>query len=332
MIIFLYGEDTFRSRQKLNELKDRFLKEVDPLGNSLLVINGADLNLEKFSEAISAPSLFAKKRMVIIENVFGNKNKNFTDQLYEYFKKEKVSTGQINDNIIIFRQDTADLNISANKLFKFLSEQKYVYNLKSLSNTEATTWVKKEVEKHGAKIKPQAALHLTSLFAGNLWQLSNEINKLINYKSGRNEQLLDGQGEIMIDVIDVEALVHGTSDENIFALTDAIGRNDKAEALRLFEQEIEAGAVEQQLLAMIQRQFKILLQVRQALDQKSTPRKIMSELKLHPFVVQKSLDQVRNFSLPTLKKIFHALINIDRQTKSGQIEFKSALSVLLAKI
>ena len=40
MIIFLYGADTFRSREKLKSLKDRFIREVDRSGLNLIELDG----------------------------------------------------------------------------------------------------------------------------------------------------------------------------------------------------------------------------------------------------------------------------------------------------
>src|SRR3989339_652782 len=75
MLIFLYGEDSFRSRNKLNELKEKFLREIDPQGNSLSTIDGSMANFSQINESISPSSLFASKRMVVIENIFANSKK-----------------------------------------------------------------------------------------------------------------------------------------------------------------------------------------------------------------------------------------------------------------
>ena len=239
--------------------------------------------------------------------------------------KSDIST----NNILVFWEGQTDDKAIKNKLFDYLCQQKFVYNFKKLSNTETINWVRKEAELRGAKIKPQAASILTSFFSGNLAQLSNEIDKLINYKTGKNKKL---DNEIFIEEDDIGILVRGNVDENIFALTDAISARNKAMAVLLFEKEIEAGVSEINLLRMIIRQFRILLLVRQCLDKSYTSRKITSQLKLHPFIIQKSLTQVRNFSLLTLKNILNRLIEIDKGIKTGQIDAKSALSILLAKI
>ena len=83
---------------------------------------------------------------------------------------------------------------------------------------------------------------------------------------------------------------------------------------------------------MLVRQFKILLQVRECLNQGQTARVIANRLKLHPFVVQKSLLPARRFLIPVLKNIGQRLLVIDEQAKTGRIDIKTALSQLIAQI
>ncbi len=327
MIIFLYGEDTWRSRQKLHELKNKFVKDVDPSSNSIIYLAGNNLTMADLSEAIGARSLFVRKRLVIIENVFANQGEKLLEKFYDYLKKQVGKKEKDDDNIIIFWDENSGTKLSANKLFKYLSEQKYAQNFKKLSNTETAAWIKKEVANRGARIKPQAILSLASMFSGDLWQLNSEIDKLINHKQA---QLL-ADSEALINEDDIELLCRGNVDANIFAFADAISNKNKASAMKLLEQELEAGVAEQYLLTMIIRQFRILLQVKEAVQSGATARKIASQLHLHPFVVQKSLAQVNGFTLQTLKNIFSSLVEIDKKTKTGQADFKSAISLLIAK-
>lgn len=328
MIIFLYGEDTFRSRQKLRELKNKFIKEVDPDGNSIVILAGGNLTTGELSEAVGAQSLFTRKRLIIIENIFVNKREKLLEKADEYLKKKVGKKDKPDDNIIIFWDETTGEKLGSNKLFKYLSAQKYNQFFKKLSNTETAVWIKKEFTSRGAKAKPQSVLSLASMFSGDLWQLNNEIDKLINYKKA---QLLT-ESEAIINEDDIGLTCRGNVDENIFALTDAISNKNKALAMKLFEQEIEAGVAETYLLAMIIRQFKILLQVKEAVANGMSSRKIINQLHLHPFVVQKCSAQVNGFSISLLKKVFSSLIEIDKNIKTGQTDFKAALSLLLVKI
>ncbi|MFH1661944.1 MAG: DNA polymerase III subunit delta [Candidatus Falkowbacteria bacterium] len=336
MIIFLYGEDNFRSRQKLKELKEKFSRDVDPSGNSLTIIDGESANLEKISSAVGAGTLFAKKRMIVIENLFKNKTQTIFDQVFEYFKNKDL------DSIIIFWESCIKIKKTRNKqqvlkidssgkekalpaynkkLFNFLSKQQYAQQFSALSNIESSNWTKKEVEARGGKISYQAANMISAITGNDLWQINNEINKLLSYKKNS-----------IIENTDVELMARGNFDENIFALTDAISAKNKPLTAKLLEDQSDAGMADSHLLIMIVRQFKILAQIRQSLDLGLTSRKMISLLKLHPFIIQKGINQVRNFTLNDLKNILKELIKIDYSLKTGRADAKTMLNLLFAKL
>ena len=332
MIIFLYGEDTFQSREKLKEIKKKFIRDIDPDGNSLLTIDGETASLEKINEAVAAPSLFSKRRLIVIERIFNNKDTGLQNVVEDYFKVRTKGKDKADDNIMVFWDEQAREKISKKKLFKFLVSKKLAQEFKPLSNTEASAWLAGEAKKRGSVIRREAAVRLTSFFGNDLWLLSNELNKLIAFKRGQTPELIEDAPAVTIEVDDVDSLSRGSIDENIFALTDAISVRNKPLAIELFENELAAGVTESYLIVMITRQFRILLQIKEALAQGLTPRKIMSQLKLHPFVVQKSSAQARNFSDDLLKRAFSKLLEIDSQMKTGQVDAKVALNLLIAKI
>lgn len=333
MIIFIYGPDTFRSRLKLCELKKKFTKEVDQLASSQTTINGETATIDKINQAAGSASLFARRRLVIIEKSSANKNKRFFDEMLNFIKSSGRNVKKDDDNIIIFWEEELSGEVVKNKLFTYLLglPKSHLYQFKSLNSTETAAWIKREAESRQVKIKPAAITELVSMFGSNLWQINNEINKLISYQAGRKGKLVPGQGEI-IEVDDVKALARGSFSENIFALTDAMGSRQSAQALTLLEQEIESGVAEAYLIYMIIRQFRLLILVKQAIEKGFSARKIMSQLKLHPYMVQKYLNQIPHYSLPVLKKIFQSLVTIDYKIKTGQADLKSALNLLMAKI
>ena len=332
MIIFLYGEDTFQSREKLKRIKDKFIQDVDPDGNSLLSIDGETATMERINEAVAAPSLFSKRRLIVIERIFNNKDTSLQNVVEDYFKVRFKGKDKADDNIIVFWDEQAREKLSRKKLYKFLISQKFAQEFKSLSNTEANNWLIRTGKKRGGVIRREAAVRLTSFFGNDLWLLSNELNKLIAYKRGQTPELIEDAPAVTIEVADVDSLSRGSIDENIFALTDAISVRNKPLAIELFENELAAGVTESYLIVMITRQFKILLQIKESLSQGLTPRKIMSQLKLHPFVVQKSSTQARNFSEDLLKRAFSKLLEIDSRMKTGQVNAKVALNLLIAKL
>lgn len=335
MIIFLYGEDTFSSRKKLKELKEGFSQKVDKSGNSVVVVDGENASMNSINEAAGASSLFAKKRMIVMENLFLNKNKKIQEQVLEYIKtkiskNKKKSESEIDDdNVIIFWEETSGEKLKTNKLFKELIKQKFVQNFKPLNNTEILKWIKEMFVKSGLKINQQAGFLMASMFGTDLWRLNNEIEKIVNYKLAS----ANADSGLVVEIEDIEKLSQGKIEQNIFALTDALSNKNKPLAIKLFEDTINDNETnEVYLLYMITRQFRILMQVRQALDNGHSQREMANHLKLHPFVVQKCLSQVKNFNLDALKIILEELIDIDRKIKSEDINVKILASLLISKI
>lgn len=333
MIIFLYGNDTYRCRAKLNELKAKYIAEVDKNGQSIIAINGEKAEIKEIMEAVAAPSLFARKRLVIIENILGSKSLLApVFEIFDKLSKQEKKADNKDDNIIIFYDEISGEKMGKNKLFNFLLKQKFVQQFKPLSNTETANWIKREVLARGGNISLRSANILAGLVGNDLWQISNDIDKLISYRLAQSRQLSGAETAVEINSGDIAAMAKGRFDENIFALTDAISQKNKPEAIRLLEEELDNGLAETVLLHMITRQFRILLQVKEALALGQSARKIAGELKLHPFVVQKSANQARNFSLEFLKSVFSHLIKLDRRLKTGQGDLRADLALVIAKI
>ena len=49
MIIFLYGPDTFRSQQKLKEIRQNFQDKVDTDSSSISVLDGAKIGIKEIA-------------------------------------------------------------------------------------------------------------------------------------------------------------------------------------------------------------------------------------------------------------------------------------------
>jgi len=320
MIIFLYGADTFRAHRMLQEMKKKFISDVDPDANSLNVLDGASATLKEVAEKINTGSLFVKKRLVVIENIFKNKKTEIFSQLTEYLKG--FSDGE-NDIIIFLDEELGvkenSLKTEAKKLFTFLNKQKYAQEFKTLSNIQLLAWLRKEAAQYNKEISSPAASLLINLTSGDLWTMAQEIKKLSFYTS-----------EKIITDTDVKTLTAGTFNEDIFALTDALSAKNKPQAIRLLEEQYAAGLSDEYLIAMLIRQFKILLRIREALDMKMSPLEMAGKLKLHPYVAKKGALQAKNFSNQILKNYLDRLIKLDFSNKNGLTDIKTELILLIS--
>ncbi len=303
MIIFLYGEDSFRAKEKLNKFKEKFIAEIDKSAVNLIELDGEKITLGELNKAVATQSFLSKKRMIIIKDIL-KQNKVQQTEVLELLKKGKYREGQDN-NIIIFLDVKAD---KRSALFKYLKGSKFSEEFVKLKDNELAKWIQQRVVKLGGKIDVKNAFYLAERSDGNLWALASEINKLVAQKGKKGINQEDINQSYLIQI-----------DDNIFSLTDAVGLRNKKLALKLIDDQLSAGVNEIYLLTMIIRQFRILLQIRVELDQgHGNYREIAKELEIHPFVVQKALAQASKYKLDDLKNIYKRLLDIDIRLKRGE--------------
>jgi DNA polymerase III subunit delta len=318
MIIFLYGEDTFRSRQKLNEFKDKFSREIDPSMLNIKEVNGEKLDGETFGQAIGTGGFLVKKRMIIVENLISkNKSKKSVEEILEVVKKieEKSENNgeQKDDNIVIFWEElgltTKDYKGKklSGPLFKHLKGGKYAFEFLQLDNIKLASWIRQKFNLKEKEIKPEAVNLLVSLVGSDMWKLNNEINKLV----------VEEEGVIEIDKI--KELVSENFNDNIFELTDAVAEKNKKTFLYLLERHLRSGTDSSYLLSMLIRQFRILLQAKSILEENPYAN-LSTELKIPFFVEKKIKNQAGKYSLDQLKKIYGQLVAIDIELKTSYFD------------
>lgn len=326
MIFFLYGADTYRSRQKLKELKEKFVREVDPSGANLVVLDGASMKPEDFRNAVSAMSMFVKKRMVVVERLLESGKQPVQEAVAEYLEHKDFPE----DHIVVFwegelgkpkaskvkakkptkkkKESPSTSSGTIVSLLDVLKKQKYVQEFAALTPIEVERWIEGEVQKCGGTIATSAVRLLASAVGNDLWRLANEIGKLV-------------AGDASITEAAVREEVLAKTESAIFEFTDALGARRRDEALRLLTNERAAGMEPLQLLAMMIRQFRILLR----LSQNDTEG-------MNPYVVGKTQSQVRNFSFDELKNIYRRLLEIDVLLKTSRQDPDALLVLFVADV
>ena len=311
MIIFLYGPDTYRSRQKLNEIIEHY-KKIHKSGLNLKYFDGKELNPEDFRDEIQQISMFAEKKLIILKDVFLNR------EFKERFLKDSKNFINSKDVILFFEAGEVPKDDS---LFKLLKKYGKSQEFKPLGGEQLRRWVKKEFENFKTKIDEKALIKLIAFVDNNLWQMANEIKKLVSYKRGEK-----------IKREDVELLVRPKIETDIFKTIDALAERKKALALNLIHQHLEKGDAPLYLLAMINFQFRNLLEVKDLIEKNIPYYQIINQSNLHPFIVKKSFQQAKRFTLPQLKKIYQKIFQVDLNIKTGKLDPQTALDLLIAEI
>jgi DNA polymerase-3 subunit delta len=183
-------------------------------------------------------------------------------------------------------------------------------------------WIVKRAEHYGAGITPEAVEALAGLLGDNLIALDNELFKLAAYV---------GEGR-PIAPDDVAALTTYIPEEKVFDMVDALGHRDGQTAARLL-QRLLLDAEPLSLFAMIVRQFRLLIQVREHFESGGGRGSALAQaVRIHSFVAKKLEVQSRNFSLADLDIIYHRLLDYDRDIKTGKLEPELALDLLVAAL
>jgi len=332
MLFFFYGEDDFRLKQKISSVVAGYQQKHKSGFNFGYFDLAQEGEWEKLKNFFDSFSMFAEKKLAVVKDLF-DVRKDIKDKFLEYLETsdilkttesflvigqrlekstEKKSQGYIlKDNKDLFKALT---DVSTGTLAK-------VEEFNFLNRAKLENWIKKQVEERGGQIDSAAVKKIAVFVGSDLWRLSNEIDKLISYRNGK-----------IILAVDVDELVGAKIESDIFKTVDALAVRNSALAFKLLHQHLTEGETEIYLLSMLVYQFRNLLLVKEQVEKGIPFFGLAQKIKLHPYVLRKSFDQSKNFSLTALKRIYERLLEIDIKIKTGRIDASVALDLVVGEI
>jgi len=365
-IRLFFGEDDFTIAEEIKKAKEDFAKKFKNAEICEIDWSGENLNekekMARLQDGLMANSLFGSDKLLVVRNVLFSSVKTKASSGVHSLECNKTEFEQTksayrlkpelqHEKLILKYLKNPQENIKVFFVESNLDKRKKIYKeiFKLEKSNEAEVkefltpinfqfdnWIKTMVEKSGGKIERDAVGALAiSLGRGlaqkdknkktvqsyNLWEAKNEIEKLVNYCDGR---------EITKD--DVELLVKSKVDMNIFNLIDSISSKNKKKAVSLLNEQIDGGANEIYMLTMFVYQFRNLLKVKSLLNKGMSYSEIASKTKMHPFVVQKSIEQCGKFEMNNLKKIYQKLFDADIAIKTGKMNPRLVLDLLVVSV
>ncbi len=316
MLFSLYGENTLLAKRKLNEIIEKYRSKYKS-GLNLIKIEANEENFEKLKDAIETISMFQEKKLIILENLFSSPPK-IQEKFYNYLEKKEIFK---NDriNVIIFEKKLPDKKL---KFFRLIIKKSFKsQEFPKLNNLQLKKFIKKEVESLNGKIQEEAIDKLIFHCNSDIWQIENEIKKLIAFKEKE-----------IITTKDVEDLCVSNFDISIFETIESIAKKQKQKAINLLMDHFKKGENELKILAMINFQFRNLIKVKSLLNNKKNIYQIQKITGLHPFVVRKTVFLAKNFNLEELKNIYKKLFETDLLIKTGKIDPKIGIEKFIAEI
>jgi len=320
MIIVLHGADTFRSRIKLKKISAAYhTKHKDNV--QLAIFDSPDERFADVKSALESASLFNDTRMIVVENI--SSQTPLKEQFQEYKKLDAV--GEDKETLLIFWEHQA---VTSDPFFKKIFKlATVVEEFKILSPAQKINWFARFFAAESESLPRPIIQEVVSLCpqtksGDEMWQMYNEIKKLLAFKRGA-----------VISKQDLTTLSIGAREVQIFPIIDSIFAGNAQVALYNMQLWWQMGEHPHLLFAMIERQLKILVLVKEEQENgRSTPSQIAKNLSLHPFVVTKTLRLTNRFSWPRLRDLYRRVVSLDQKNKSGQISPHLACEMLAAAI
>ncbi len=334
-VYLFYGEEKYLQEELTHQLAVMFLGEDSEFGQEKLA--GDSLNLEELLARLGESGLFARRRLLIVDNPpylvppgktdekkqpeeegpAESREKTDSDLLESYL--EQVASG-VPDSILVFHSSKVDRR---KRFFKAIDKKGVVLECNSLKGEALANWIRNKVSKLGKNIERPAVERLLAAGDQSLYYLSNELEKYCSFL---------GEKEKTITIETVEALFSGDIQGDVFKLSDAVAEGNIIGAHDILDLLLRRREKPLLIFFMLVRHYRLLLQACCLMEDGLPQSEFVSALEVHPFVARKLREQAVSYNRHVLEDVLLALQKADRQIKTGCIEPSEALKLILSRI
>lgn len=304
----LFGEEVYLRKQYRDKLIQAFSNPGDSM--NVTYFYGKSVNPRELIDLSETLPFFAERRLILVEK--SEFFKNSCEELAQYLGEVAATT------CFIFVEDEID---KRSKLYKAAAKAGSV--IEFLPQTEETLyrWVRGKLRGVHKAITPGVFHLLVDKCGGDMETLEKEVEKLICYAWEREE----------ITAADIEEICITQITDKIFEMVRSIGEKKQKRALNLYYDLLALKNTPFQILYMINRQFNILLQMKE-LAAAGTPGNIIAEkMGMRDFAVRQNLAQTRQFSKEELLQELKDGIQTEEDAKSGRMDAQLGVELLIVK-
>lgn len=297
MLYLLYGKDTLRSRQKLNELLDFFRSKKENSG--VFRMDEENFNIEELEGFLKSKSLFGEKSVVVCEGLL--ENKAASNFILKNFDRCANS-----DSIFLFLEK----EISDELLGPFKENSEKIQKFDLLVGAKIKKWMQEEAEKRKIKLPESVQEKIAEKCGNDLWCVSSEM-ELYSLGGGIESAAVKEK-------------------YNPFQICDAVASRDRKTSWILLQKALLNGVPAEEVFWKIWWQVKTLLLVKFLAG--ANVKNIEKESGLKSYPAQKALAAIRNFSSSELNQLSWNLVDLYHKIRKGQAEFEIGLEKILISL
>ena len=320
----LHGDESISRDAALTKMRDS-MGEDGGLNRS--EFDGTQTSAAEALAAVKSLPFLAEKRLVIVNGLIrhvtrkgaGQAGKAAADRLIEELPGLPTFA-----RLVLVENDMLS---EKNRLLRAARrmDNGYIRGFRKPQNLENRITQRAQQE-YNAEISAAAASAIASLVNDDVLRADNELHKLVCYVDG----------ERAIGEEDVALLTPYVPEANVFEMVDALATGNGSRALELIHQTLHQnpGDAGFGLFGMIARQFRLLSMTRDHLDRGGGAggQAIAQAIGAHPFVAGKLATQSRRFNAEQLDAILKRLQRYDQDMKTGRIEPRLALELLVTSL
>ncbi len=326
-VYLFYGKERYLINWAIDSLKKKYVeKEFENFNYNAVDIK--QTNADEIINICETLPIMAEKRLVLVDRysvLEGEKVKSFGES------DEKKMASYIDDIgrtcIVIF---VCGEKLDKRKsIYKKINKLNSVFEFSKLSTNDLKKWVEKRFKNAAKTINVKNTLlliescgYLDKDSDYTLFNLENDINKILHYVGDADE----------IKESDIMDSISSGLEKNIFVLIEAITSGNKAQGVKLLSHALLFGEAEYKILALIQRQFDNMLQVKIMRERGKDTAYMKQQLGLPDFVIKKLLKNASGLTLNALKKNMIKMYEMDKNIKTGVMDPRLALEMLIAEI
>lgn len=334
MLFIFWGKDAFSIEEALQEVKGS-LGDMSLLSTNTTSLDGQKLTVKELKAVVETVPFLAPARLVIVKGLLDRfEPKSAAAQP----KKSKSSSAKQDDSqmlaecirampestvlVLIDTIENSKKPLQNNPLYNAIADKATVRAFPILKGARLTQWVQNRVNRMGGSISQQATGILTDTIGGDLFTLSNEINKLVAFTAGR-----------MIEEKDVRLLVAASREVEVFTLIDAIIDRKTAVAAQILQTILQGGAAPPQILVLLARQVEILVRIKDLRNRRRPVAEIQAKVGIfNPYAWERVSKRADRYTLDALKDFYRRLLETDLAIKTGRLEGDLAVNILIADL
>lgn len=302
----LYGEEDYLRKQYRDKLKEALIAPDDTMNYHYY--EGKDINVGEIIDLAETLPFFADKRVIILEN--SGLCKSGGDALAEYLKQPAESV------VVILVETQTD---KRSRLFKVMKEQGRACEFVAQNEQTLKRWIASLAKQDGKKISESTAEFFLEKTGTDMANIRTEWEKLVCYAMDKE----------IIEAVDIEAICTQRVSNRIFDMVAAIAEKRQKEALDMYHDLLTLKEPPMGILALIARQFNLMLQVKELQQKGMGGRQIADKVGLAPFIVQKYERQASRFKMRELKDALSACVEADEAVKSGRLNDVLSVELLI---